>query len=53
MHGFCSVAKKQAHVPPYFLLKFYIKSLREYHDKILRKYQQGQRKVWRIPSPKN
>jgi hypothetical protein len=22
MHGFCSVAKKQAHVPPYFLLKF-------------------------------
>jgi hypothetical protein len=22
MHGFCSVAKKQAHVPLYFLLKF-------------------------------
>jgi hypothetical protein len=22
MHGFCSVAKKQAHVPPCFLLKF-------------------------------
>jgi hypothetical protein len=22
MHSFCSVAKKQAHVPPYFLLKF-------------------------------
>jgi hypothetical protein len=22
MHGFCSVAKKQAHVPPLFLLKF-------------------------------
>jgi hypothetical protein len=22
MHGFCSVAKKQAHVPPYFLIKF-------------------------------
>ena len=22
MHGFCSVAKKQAHVPPYFLLNF-------------------------------
>jgi hypothetical protein len=39
MHGFYSVAKKQAHVPPYFLLKFKIKSLREYHDKILRKYQ--------------
>ena len=39
MHCFCSVAKKQAHVPHYFLLKFYIKSLREYHDKILRKYQ--------------
>ena len=39
MHGFCSVAKKQAHVPHYFLLKYKIKSLREYHDKILRKYQ--------------
>jgi hypothetical protein len=36
---FCSVAKKPAHVPHYFLLKFEIKSLREYRDKILRKYQ--------------